>query len=57
MPRATARSAAPSEILYGPSGSEAAQTLAAVLGGPVTLVPDPSLSGTDGLAVDRRAPS
>jgi LCP family protein required for cell wall assembly len=35
----------PSEILYGPSGSEAAHTLAAALGGPVTLVPDPSLSG------------
>jgi LCP family protein required for cell wall assembly len=35
----------PSEILYGPAGSEAAHTLASVLGGPVTLVPDPSLSG------------
>jgi LCP family protein required for cell wall assembly len=35
----------PSEILYGPSGSEAAHTLASVLSGPVTLVPDPSLSG------------
>ncbi len=36
---------APSEILYGRSGTEAAHTLASVLGGPVTLVPDPSLSG------------
>jgi LCP family protein required for cell wall assembly len=36
---------APSEILYGPSGAEAAHTLASVLGGPVTLVPDPSLTG------------
>ena len=34
-----------SEILYGPSGLEAAHTLASVLGGPVTLVPDASLSG------------
>jgi LCP family protein required for cell wall assembly len=34
-----------SEILYGPSGLEAAHTLAAVLGGPVDLVPDPSLTG------------
>ena len=32
-----------SEILYGPSGTEAAHTLAAALGGPVTLVADPSL--------------
>ncbi len=39
-------SGGPSEILYGPAGSEAAHTLAAVLSGPVTLVPDPSLSGT-----------
>ena len=36
---------AASEVLYGPSGEEAAHTLASVLGGPVTLVPDPSLSG------------
>jgi len=36
---------AASEILYGPSGTEAAHTLASVLGGPVTLVPDPSLTG------------
>jgi LCP family protein required for cell wall assembly len=36
---------ASSEILYGPSGAEAAHTLASVLGGPVTLVPDPSLTG------------
>ena len=35
----------PSEILFGPSGSEAAHTLASVLSGPVTLVPDSSLSG------------
>ena len=35
----------PSEILYGPSGSEAAHTLASALSGPVSLVPDPSLSG------------
>jgi LytR cell envelope-related transcriptional attenuator len=35
----------PSEILYGRSGTEAAHTLASVLGGPVTLVADPSLSG------------
>jgi LCP family protein required for cell wall assembly len=34
-----------SEILYGPSGLEAAHTLASVLRGPVTLVPDASLSG------------
>ena len=34
-----------SEILYGPSGAEAAHTLASVLDGPVTLVPDPSLTG------------
>ncbi|HEX4433377.1 MAG TPA: LCP family protein [Acidimicrobiales bacterium] len=33
-----------SEILYGSSGTEAAHTLASVLSGPVTLVPDPSLS-------------
>ena len=36
---------AASEILYGPSGAEAAHTLASVLGGPVTLVPDPTLTG------------
>ncbi len=35
----------PSEILYGPSGLEAAHTLASALGGPVSLVPDASLSG------------
>ncbi len=35
----------PSEILYGRSGTVAAHTLASVLGGPVTLVADPSLSG------------
>ena len=35
----------PSEVHYGPSGHQAAVTLESVLGGPVTLVPDPSLSG------------
>ena len=34
-----------SEILYGPLGVEAAHTLASVLGGPLTLVPNSSLSG------------
>jgi LCP family protein required for cell wall assembly len=34
-----------SEILYGPTGAEAAHTLAAELSGPVTLVPDASLTG------------
>ncbi len=34
-----------SEILYGPSGHEAALTLGSVLGGPVTDVPDSNLSG------------
>ena len=34
-----------SEILYGPSGHEAALTLGSVLGGPVTDVADPSLEG------------
>jgi LCP family protein required for cell wall assembly len=36
---------AASEILYGPTGHEAAVTLASVLSGPVTEVADPSLSG------------
>ena len=36
---------APSEILYGPSGYEAALTLDSVLSGPVTYVSDSSLSG------------
>ena len=36
----------PAEILYGPSGTEAAHTLASALGGAVTLVPDASLSGS-----------
>ena len=36
---------AASEILYGPSGAEAAHTLATALSGPVTLVPDPTLTG------------
>ncbi len=35
-----------SEVLYGPSGTAAAHTLASVLSGPVTLVPDPGLSGS-----------
>ena len=34
-----------SEILYGPSGTAAAHALSSVLSGPVTLVPDPSLTG------------
>ncbi len=34
-----------SQILYGPSGSQAAATLASVLSGPVTEVPDSSLTG------------
>ena len=36
-----------SEILYGPSGKEAALTLAAVLTGPVNTVADPNLNGQD----------
>ncbi len=36
---------APSQIRYGPAGYEAAVTLSSVLGGPVSLVPDASLSG------------
>ena len=36
-----------SEILYGPAGKEAAQTLAATVTGPVTTVSDPNLSGQD----------
>jgi LCP family protein required for cell wall assembly len=36
-----------SEILYGPSGKEAAVTLASVLTGPVTTVADPNLHGDD----------
>lgn len=35
----------PSEILYGPTGYRAALTLDSVLSGPVTYVPDSSLSG------------
>ena len=35
-----------SEILYGPAGLQSAQTLNAELRGPVTMVADPSLSGT-----------
>lgn len=36
----------PAEIHYGPSGTEAAHTLASALSGAVTLVPDASLSGS-----------
>ena len=36
----------PSEIRYGPQGAAAAQTLRTVLGGPVVLTPDPTVSGT-----------
>jgi LCP family protein required for cell wall assembly len=35
-----------SEILYGPAGRQSAQTLYAELRGPVTMVADPTLSGT-----------
>ena len=35
----------PSEILYGPSGYQAALTLDSVLSGPVTYVADPDLTG------------
>jgi hypothetical protein len=35
---------APSQIRYGPSGLTAAHTLAASLAGPVSLVPDPSVT-------------
>jgi LCP family protein required for cell wall assembly len=35
-----------SEILYGPDATQSAQTLAAELSGPVTLVPDSSLTGS-----------
>jgi len=38
---------APSEIHYGPDGVVAAHTLAAVLSGPVTLVSDPTVSGSN----------
>jgi LCP family protein required for cell wall assembly len=37
--------ASPSEIRYGPLGRSAAATLASALGGPVTQVADPTLSG------------
>jgi LCP family protein required for cell wall assembly len=36
-----------SQILYGPSGYQAAVTLGSVLSGPYTYVPDSSLSGQD----------
>jgi LCP family protein required for cell wall assembly len=38
-------SGGPSEILYGPTGSAAAHTLGSALSGPLTYVPDSSLSG------------
>jgi LCP family protein required for cell wall assembly len=38
-------SGGPSQIWYGPTGLEAAHTLGAVLSGPVSYVPDPSLTG------------
>lgn len=37
----------PSEIFYGPAGQGAAQTLAHVLNGPVSLVANPSLTGNN----------
>jgi LCP family protein required for cell wall assembly len=39
-------SGSPPEILYGPSGTEAANTLASAIAGSVTLVPDASLTGS-----------
>jgi LCP family protein required for cell wall assembly len=36
----------PPEILYGPSGTEAANTLASAIDGSVTLVPEASLTGS-----------
>jgi LCP family protein required for cell wall assembly len=36
----------PPEILYGPTGTEAANTLASAISGPVTLVPTPSLTSS-----------
>jgi LCP family protein required for cell wall assembly len=39
-------SGSPPQILYGPSGTEAANTLASAIDGPVTLVPDASLTGS-----------
>jgi LCP family protein required for cell wall assembly len=39
-------SGSPPEILYGPSGTEAANTLASAIHGSVTLVPNASLTGS-----------
>jgi LCP family protein required for cell wall assembly len=39
-------SGSPPQILYGPSGTEAANTLASAIAGSVTLVPDASLTGS-----------
>ncbi len=39
-------SGGPPQILYGPSGTEAANTLASAIDGSVTLVPDASLTGS-----------
>jgi LCP family protein required for cell wall assembly len=39
-------SGSPPEILYGPSGTEAANTLASAIAGSVTLVPNASLTGS-----------
>jgi LCP family protein required for cell wall assembly len=39
-------SGSPPEILYGPTGTEAANTLASAIAGSVTLVPDASLTGS-----------
>jgi LCP family protein required for cell wall assembly len=44
---ATPLASGTSQILYGPSGKEAALTLASVLTGPVTTVADPNLNGQD----------
>ena len=43
---ATPLTGSSSEILYGPNATQSAQTLAAELSGPVTLVPDSSLTST-----------
>ncbi|MGP0030368.1 MAG: LytR C-terminal domain-containing protein [Acidimicrobiales bacterium] len=40
-------SAKPSDIFYGPTGLPAAHTLANVIDGPVTFVPDSSLTGNN----------
>ncbi len=41
----TSPAAAPSQIWYSATGLEAAHTLGAALGGPISYVPDPSLTG------------